>query len=113
MKDHLKMVWIGATLLLATDCAQATRTSVDACPMEVSVSKGGKFYTNRFQGHYKTSVSLLERDLQAGCYNDSNPSKVTSVTVIFAPSAPHQAVERLYQILERNGWPKSRLKVHL
>jgi hypothetical protein len=102
---------VGTTLLFATYCALAAETSGDVCPVKVEIAKSGEFYTNRFSGHYKTSAKLLERDLHAGCYNDANPSKVTSVTLRIVPGAPPRAVNSLYQLLDRNGWPKSKLKV--
>jgi hypothetical protein len=105
------MIGFGTALLFGTCCTLAAETSGDVCPVKIEVVKSGKFYTNRFNGHYKTSANFLERDLRGGCYNDANPSKVTSVTLRIAPGAPPQAVNWLYQLLERNGWPKSKLKV--
>jgi hypothetical protein len=102
---------IGIALLHATICAHAAQAVHDVCPVRVEVSRSGEFYTNRFQGHYKTSAKLLERDLRGGCYNDANPSKVTSVTAKVVPNAPPGSVQALYRLLEQNGWPKSKLKV--
>lgn len=102
---------VGVILLLTTCCAHAAQVSGDVCPVKIEVYPSGEFYTNRFHGHYKTSAKFLESDLRGGCYNDANPSRVTSVIVKVDPNAPPQAVEGLYRILERNGWPKSKVKV--
>jgi hypothetical protein len=83
----------------------------DSCPMRIDVAKNGDFFTNRFYGHYKTSPKLLESDLKSGCYNDSNPANVSSVTIKIAPGAPTVRTELLYRILERNGWPKSKVSL--
>ncbi|MGD0888144.1 MAG: hypothetical protein ABR889_02750 [Acidobacteriaceae bacterium] len=81
------------------------------CPMRIQAMKSGELFTNRFNGRYKTSPNLLERDLKGGCYNDANPSPVSSVTLSIAPGTPTERVKLLYEILERNGWPKARIKV--
>jgi hypothetical protein len=79
--------------------------------MRIEVVKNGEFFTSRFYGRYKTSPRLLESDLKGGCYNDANPASVSSVTLSIAPGTPTERVKLLYEILERNGWPKSRIKV--
>ena len=79
--------------------------------MRIQVVKSGDFFTHRFNGRYKTSPKLLERDLKGGCYNDANPAPVSSVTLSVEPGTPTQRVKLLYEILERNGWPKARIKV--
>jgi hypothetical protein len=83
----------------------------DPCPMRIEVAKSGDFFTNRFSGRYKTSPKLLESDLKSGCYNDSNPANVSSVTVKIAPGAPVARTQLLYRILERNGWPKPKINL--
>jgi hypothetical protein len=79
--------------------------------MRIEVTKSGEFFTNRFEGRYKTSPKLLERDLKGGCYNDASPAQVSSVTVRIESGAPEARVELLYRILDRNGWPKAKIKV--
>jgi len=83
----------------------------DACPMRIEAVKSGDFFTHLFNGRYKTSPNLLVRDLKGGCYNDANPAPVSSVTLSIEPGTPIERVKLLYEILERNGWPKSRIKV--
>jgi hypothetical protein len=83
----------------------------DACPMKIEVVKSGDFFTNRFSGRYKTSPKLLESDLKSGCYNDSNPVSVSSVTLSISPGSPTERVKLLDEILERNGWAKARIKI--
>jgi hypothetical protein len=79
--------------------------------MRIEVVKSGDFFTHRFSGRYKTSPTLLESDLNGGCYNDANPAPVSSVTISIAPGTPTERVKLLYEILERNGWPKARIKI--
>jgi hypothetical protein len=79
--------------------------------MRIEVVKSGDFFTNRFQGRFKTSQKLLESDLKAGCYNDGYGAEVSSVTIRVEPGAPAARLDLLYGILERNGWPKARIKV--
>ena len=79
--------------------------------MRIEVVKSGAFFTHRFTGRYKTSPKLLENDLKGGCYNDANPGPVSSVTLSIAPAAPTERVKIIYAILERNGWPKARIKI--
>jgi hypothetical protein len=79
--------------------------------MRIEVVKSGEFFTNRFYGHYKTSPKLLESDLKGGCYNDNDPTPVSSVAVRIESGAPEARVELLFHILDRNGWPKAKIKV--
>jgi hypothetical protein len=79
--------------------------------MRIEVAKSGDFFTSRFHGRYKTSPKLLESDLKTGCYKDANPLPVSSVTIGVAPGTSIERVKLLYEILERNGWPKPRIKV--
>jgi hypothetical protein len=79
--------------------------------MRIEVMKRGDIFTDRFHGRYKTSPKLLESDLKGGCYNDANPVPVSSVTLSIAPGTPTERVKLTYAILERNGWPKARIKI--
>ncbi len=99
-----------ALFLLLRPIAAGANVS-DVCPMAVEVAKSGDFFINRFGGHYRTSPELLERDLNSGCYNDSHPSQVTSVTVTIVPGAPAYRVQMLFRILGRNRWPKSNVHI--
>lgn len=83
----------------------------DACPLIVRTEKNGTFITHRFSGWYKTTPALLESDLRGGCYNDSHPSPVTSVTLEIAAGSPPARIALLYRILDRNGWPKGKVTV--
>lgn len=111
MADRFRTLAIGIVLLFGASFADAVQVAGDVCPVKVEVSRSGAFYTNRFHGHYRTSAKVLERDLKGACYNDANPSKVTSVTVKVDPNAPPGAVAALYRLLEQNGWPKSKVEV--
>ena len=110
MRSRLSISYTTVALLALATFAMGQQQ--DACPMRIEVAKSGAYFTNRFHGRYKTSPRLLENNLRGGCYNDNNPSKVTSVTVQFAPGAPRQSIEKLYEILQRNGWPKSQVIVN-
>jgi len=79
--------------------------------MRIEVSADGDVFTNRFYGHYKTSMKLLSSDLKAGCYNDASPKPVSSVTVKLGTGAPVERIALLYRVLEENGWPKYRIIV--
>jgi len=65
--------------------------------------------TYRFNGWRVTSMHTLESDLKGGCYNDANPSKVTSVTIEGSKQAPASRLKLLYELLSRNGWPQSEI----
>lgn len=81
------------------------------CPMEVGIAPDGTMFSARMQGWYRTSQKTLARDLQGGCYNDAQPSPVTSVTLEIAPGAPREKVAQVLSVLEKAGWPKLRTKV--
>jgi len=83
----------------------------DACPMKIGIARDGAVYLNRMRGWYRTSPKILTDVLRAGCYNDNNPSSVTSVTLQIAPNAPKEKVDGVLSIVERAGWPKSRVTV--
>ncbi len=84
---------------------------LNRCPVKIEVAANGDFFTHRFNGRYKTSVQLLTSDLKGGCYNDSSPAPVSSVTLKIVAGAPKERVARLYRVVEQNGWPKSRVIV--
>jgi hypothetical protein len=94
---------IAAVLLLGSSEAPALNN--DVCPMTVRVRSDGTFMTYRFNGWRVTSTHTLESDLRVGCYNDANPSKVTSVTVEASGKVPSIRLRLLYDLFARNGWP--------
>jgi hypothetical protein len=79
--------------------------------MTIRVGSDGTYVTYRFNAWRVTSTRTLESDLRAGCYNDANPSKVTSVTIEASPQAPPNRLRRLYGLLGRDGWPRGRVKL--
>jgi hypothetical protein len=79
--------------------------------MKIGIGNDGIVYTNRFNGWYETSLKTLGSDLHGGCYNDANPSPVTSVTVILAPSAPKARVDSVFSILGKDGWERSKVNI--
>lgn len=81
------------------------------CPMTIGIGRDGAIFASRLRGWYKTSQKTLESDLRGGCYNDANPTPVTSVKVIIAAGTPKSNTDRVFSILDRNGWPKN--KVHV
>src|SRR5215469_12258322 len=89
--------------LLALAMMQST------CSMTIGIGKDGTIFTDRFNGWYKTSSKTLESLLHGGCYNDNNPSPVTSVKVILAPDTPKQNADLVFVILKKAGWPREKL----
>jgi hypothetical protein len=83
----------------------------NACPMTIGVGRDGAFFSGRFSGWCKTSTKTLESDLRGGCYNDSNPSPVTSVELQVASGAPQSRVDLVLSILEKEGWPKTKVSI--
>ncbi len=83
----------------------------NTCPMKIGIARDGGLFSTRMQGWYRTSQKTLTGVLRGGCYNDANPSEVTSVTLEIAPSAPEERVEQVFSILEKAGWPKGRVRV--
>jgi hypothetical protein len=83
----------------------------NACPMKIGIARDGVVYSYRMNGWYRTSNKTLADDLVGGCYNDANPSKVTSVHLEISPNAPKLRIDQTFLILERAGWPKGRIKV--
>jgi biopolymer transport protein ExbD len=81
----------------------------DVCPMSIEIDSKGQVFTNRFHGHYLTSLRLLTSDLHGGCYNDAHPSPVTSVTITTREGAPQQRVDAVMKILAENGWPSDKV----
>ncbi len=67
-------------------------------------------FSTRMQGWYRTSQKTLVGVLRGGCYNDANPSEITSVNLEIAPNATKERVDQIFSILEKAGWPKGRLK---
>jgi hypothetical protein len=81
------------------------------CPMTIGIGPGGALYTDRFHGWYKVSVRTIETDLRGGCYNDANPSPVTSVRVFLEPSAPKAKIDSVMSLLKKNGWSRDKIDV--
>jgi hypothetical protein len=83
----------------------------DACPITIGVGTDGKLFSGRFQGWYRISPKTLESDLRYGCYNDNNPSPVTSVKIAIAPGAPKPKIEEVFSILQKQGWNRDKVNV--
>ena len=79
--------------------------------MTIGLGADGTIFTNRFQGWYKVSLKTLGSDLRGGCYNDANPVKVTSVKIYVAPNAPKPKIDRVFSILEEDGWSRETVDV--
>jgi hypothetical protein len=95
--------------LLALTLALASPPSV--CPMTVGVASDGVVFSDRFYGWYKISLKTLESDLRGGCYNDANPSRVTSVRLFLAPGAPKPKIDSVLSVLRANGWDRNKIDV--
>ena len=78
------------------------------CPMRIGIGADGSVFTNRMQGWYKTSLKTIGF---GGCYNDSRPSPVTSVTLFLAPEAPKAKVDVVLSVLKKEGWSRDRISV--
>jgi biopolymer transport protein ExbD len=105
MEEVSAIVNAMVTLILAAAILQ------DVCPMTIGVSADGTIFSNRFHGWYEVSPGTLERDLHGGCYNDANPSHVTSVQVAVAAHAPEQKVALVFSILKKEGWNRNKVKI--
>jgi hypothetical protein len=81
------------------------------CPMTIGIGADGALSSSRFHGWYKVTARTIESDLRGGCYNDANPSKVTSVKVLIAPGAPKQRVDSVFSILKTKGWGRDKVDV--
>lgn len=79
------------------------------CPMTIGVSGDGTIYSDRFYGWYRTSPKTLDGVLRGGCYNDANPTPVTSVRLLLAPGAPKSRVDLVFSILEKDGWSRDKV----
>ncbi len=86
-------------------------TKSDPCPLVIRLRRDGKVITYRFNGWRVTSMRTLESDLKGGCYNEANPSKVTSVTIEGSREAPPFRLKLLYEVLSRNGWSQDRTTI--
>jgi hypothetical protein len=82
-----------------------------ACPMTIGVARDGTTYSDRFYGWYKVSLRTIDNDLRGGCYNDANPSRVTSVVLLLAPNAPKAKLDQVYSVLQKEGWGRDRVSV--
>ena len=82
----------------------------NACPLKIGIAHDGAVFSTRMQGWYRTSPGTLADVLRGGCYNDANPSAITSVNVEIAPNAPEARVHQVFSILEKAGWPKDKVK---
>ena len=83
----------------------------NACPMKIGIARDGAMFSTRMQDWYRTSQKTLTGVLRGGCYNDANPSEITSVNLEIAPNAPRERVDQVFSILEKAGWPKGRVRV--
>ena len=100
-----------ALFLIANPTMQIQSTRSDVCPLRIEVDSKGDVFTNRFHGRYLTSLKLLATDLHGGCYNDANPSPITSVTITTREGAPRHRVDEVMKLLAQNGWPKAKVNV--
>lgn len=98
-----------ALALMINPAVQAQSPKPDVCPMRIEIDSKGQIFTNRFKGRYSTSLKLLTSDLRSGCYNDANPSPVTSVILTTREGAPQQRVDTVMKVLAENGWPSDKV----
>jgi hypothetical protein len=83
----------------------------DVCPITIGVGSDGRLYSDRFHGWYRITPRTLNSDLRGGCYNDNNPSPVTSVNILIAPGAPKPKTDEVFSILEKEGWSREKVTV--
>jgi hypothetical protein len=76
------------------------------CPLTIGIAQNGTLFFDRFDGWYKTTSKTLESVLRAGCYNDSHPLPISSVTLALAPGAPKDKKDLVFSILSRQGLRK-------
>jgi hypothetical protein len=81
------------------------------CPMTIGIGADGALYSDRMHGWYRITLKSFENDLQTGCYNDSNPSSVTSVKVLLAAGAKKSKVDLVFTTLKRDGWERKQADV--
>jgi hypothetical protein len=81
------------------------------CSLRIAIAKDGSFFDILHNGTYKRSPQTLEHELHQECYNDANPSPVTSVVVEIEKDAPQPRITLLYSLLERNGWPREKIRI--
>lgn len=79
--------------------------------MKIGVGADGTVFTDRMHGWYKASLKSLDGGLRGGCYNDSNPSPVTSVSLFLAPDAPKQRVDSVMSVLKKDGWTRDKISI--
>jgi hypothetical protein len=82
-----------------------------ACPITIGVGSDGRLYSDRFHRWYNVSSKTLQGDLRGGCYNDSNPSPITSVKIVVGPGAPQSKIDQVFSILEKQGWSRDKVSV--
>ena len=102
---------LGLSLVGQSQVEARTAQPQDACPLVIRVRDDGNLVTWRFSGWRVTSTRTLASDLRGGCYNDSNPSKVTSVSVTIAKGAPAGRLNFLFELLTKNGWPREKVRI--
>ncbi len=81
----------------------------NVCPITIGVGKDGGIFSDRFHGWYKTAPKTLDGVLRGGCYNDNNPSPITSVRLVVAAGAPKLRIDLVLTILKNEGWGHDRL----
>jgi hypothetical protein len=81
------------------------------CPVTIGIGGDGALYSDRMNGWYRVSPKSLAGNLQAGCYNDNDPSPVTSVKVFLAPGAAKPRVDLVFSILKKVGWDMKKVDV--
>jgi hypothetical protein len=89
----------------------AIAMSPGVCPIRIGIGVDGVVFTNAMHGWYKTSLKSLDGALQGECYNDSNPSPVTSVSLFLAPAAPKPRVDAVLSVLKTEGWSRDKIRV--
>jgi hypothetical protein len=81
------------------------------CPITIGVGSDGRLYSDRFHRWYNISSKTLQSDLRGGCYDDANPSPITSVRILVGPGAPDHKVDEVFAILEKQGWSRDKVSV--
>jgi len=91
----------------------AIAMAVPTCPMTIGIDDAGTLFSNRFYGWYQVSEKTIANDLKGGCYDDANPTAVSSVKLMLTPHAPKAKIDRVIAILNQRGWRKDRIQIEI
>jgi len=105
-----------ATLLLfylSISSSAVAQPARDVCAMALGIRTDGTTYELNLMNMppVRRSLKVIAQEARGGCYNDANPSAITSVTLYVEKGTTELKLHPLLNLLSAAGWQREKIHV--